>query len=797
MQKKNALRLLLASTLTVTLSAGMAQTQNTTTSYEYDPAGNLKKITAPLNRVTDLDYDPLNRLQTTTQPVPATGVARPIIQYGYDGQDQLTSVIDPRSKTTGYTINGLGNQSQLTSPDTGITTNTVFDESGNLKSSTDARGKTTSYTYDVLNRLTNINYASGTPTVFEYDGGSSGAAHAKGQLTKITDESGQTVYQYGPFNRLMGKQQTVTLAGVGSIVSTVVYGYGTSGYETGKLNTIIYPSGSTVVYTYDSAGRINNVGLYPANNGTPQYLLMNIGYTPFGLPNSWTWGNSTPTNQNTYARGFDLDGRINSYPLGNPLTGGFNRTVLYDAANRITDFQHTGSNSAVYNQSFSYDGLDRLTGSQAPGMTLSTGMQYDANGNRTVFTVNGANYSQTIKPNNNQLGNSAGPGPVKSNTFDAAGNLTSDGTYTYTYSYRGRMSKASLGGSSVNYLYNGLNQRVLKYGPASVVATTGYNAYVYDEAGHLLGEYEADGTPIQETVYLGDLPIAVLKTKVTGTAPNLTTTTEVYYIYADHINTPRVITRATDNQAVWRWDTTDAFGILPPNENPANLGTFTYNSRFPGQFYDKETNLFYNNARYYDPMVGRYITSDPIGIQGGINTYTYALNQPVRYADPSGLQVCVMMLTPTGPVPVCGPAPIPRPDSTDSSPAIPPSVSWPKLPIFSWPGLSLRLMLELCMPSEKSPDTLQPGPHAGDSIPARGPGRDFTQGERDAINEIGDDTGCHTCGTDDPGTKSGNWVLDHQPSSGLNTDNRPQRLYPHCLKCSRTQGGQVRGAKSK
>ena len=634
MQKKNALRLLLASALTVTLSAGMAQTQNTTTNYEYDPAGNLKKITAPLNRITDLDYDPLNRLKTTTQPVPVTGVTRPIIQYGYDGQDQLTSVTDPRNKTTSYTVNGLGNQSQLTSPDTGATNNTVFDESGNLKSSTDARGKTTSYTYDVLNRVTNISYASGTATTFEYDGGPSGAVHAKGQLTKITDESGQTVYQYGPFNRLLGKQQTVTVAGVGSIVSTVLYDYGVSGYETGKLNQITYPSGSRVVYTYDSAGRVNNVGVYPANGGTPQYLLVNIGYTPFGLPNSWTWGNSTPTSQNTYARGFDLDGRINSYPLGNALTGGFNRTVLYDAANRITDYQHTGNSSAVYNQSFGYDGLDRLTSSQAPGMSLSTGMQYDANDNRTVFAVNGANYNQTIKPGNNQLDSSAGPGPVKGNTFDLAGNLTSDGTYTYTYSDRGRMSKASLGGGSVNYLYNGLNQRVLKYGPSSVVPTTGYNAYVYDEAGHLLGEYDADGRPLQETVYLGDLPIAVL-TQATVASP-----AQAYYIYADHINTPRVITRATDNQAVWRWDMTDPFGILPPNENPANLATsFTYNPRFPGQLYDRETNLYYNVNRYYDPMAGRYITSDPIGLAGGINTYAYVRGNPIGYTDPSGLQI--------------------------------------------------------------------------------------------------------------------------------------------------------------
>src|SRR5262249_6319299 len=65
------------------------------------------------------------------------------------------------------------------------------------------------------------------------------------------------------------------------------------------------------------------------------------------------------------------------------------------------------------------------------------------------------------------------------------------------------------------------------------------------------------------------------------------------------------------------------------------------------------------------------------------------------------------------------------------------------------------------------PKTLKPGPYAKDSIPARGPGRDFTKAERDAINEIGQTSGCHTCGTKDPGTKSGDFIPDHQPPTKL------------------------------
>jgi hypothetical protein len=83
------------------------------------------------------------------------------------------------------------------------------------------------------------------------------------------------------------------------------------------------------------------------------------------------------------------------------------------------------------------------------------------------------------------------------------------------------------------------------------------------------------------------------------------------------------------------------------------------------------------------------------------------------------------------------------------------------------------------------------GPYAGESIPARDPGKVFTAVERNAINSIGLETGCHTCGVTKPGTKYGNFVPDHQPPSALNFLGRQQRLYPQCLSCSRLQGGSI------
>ena len=112
--------------------------------------------------------------------------------------------------------------------------------------------------------------------------------------------------------------------------------------------------------------------------------------------------------------------------------------------------------------------------------------------------------------------------------------------------------------------------------------------------------------------------------------------TAVYYIYADHLNTPRLITN-TNNAPVWRWDS-DPYGTdMANNQNPSGVGAFNYNLRFPGQYYDQETGLNYNYFRDYDPSTGRYVESDPIGLAGGLNTYAYTEGNPVSYVDPSGL----------------------------------------------------------------------------------------------------------------------------------------------------------------
>lgn len=152
---------------------------------------------------------------------------------------------------------------------------------------------------------------------------------------------------------------------------------------------------------------------------------------------------------------------------------------------------------------------------------------------------------------------------------------------------------------------------------------------VYDEAGHLLGEYTSTGALIQETIWMGDTPVATLR-------PNGSAIT-VYYVETDQLNAPRVVVRTSDHSPMWRWDA-DPFGTAAPNQNPNGLGTFVYNLRFPGQYYQAETGLNYNHFRDYDPQTGQYLESDPIGLAGGqLSTYAYAGSNPISRVDPRGL----------------------------------------------------------------------------------------------------------------------------------------------------------------
>ena len=145
--------------------------------------------------------------------------------------------------------------------------------------------------------------------------------------------------------------------------------------------------------------------------------------------------------------------------------------------------------------------------------------------------------------------------------------------------------------------------------------------YVYGLGGLLSGEYDNAGVLIREYVWLNGAPLAQID-KSGGTE---TVTT----LHTDHLATPRYGTNAAGS-TVWTWDS-GAFGKEAPT------GTATVNLRFPGQYFDAEITLHYNWNRFYNPATGRYISSDPIGLAGGLSTFGYAGQSPVVYGDPEGL----------------------------------------------------------------------------------------------------------------------------------------------------------------
>jgi RHS repeat-associated protein len=595
------------------------------TNYEYDANGNpTKVIQAPgvsgFNFATTNTYDALNRVKDSTDA--RAGVTR----FGYNGRTDLTQVTDPRNLLTQYPRNGLGDATQLVSPDTG-TASHGYDEAGNLKTRTDSRGALGTYSYDALNRPTQVVYTlSGQSTQtygWTYDQTGAGYANGIGRLTSTSHPSGATQYTYDAQGRVLTDTQRVsaaTGANPSQISNTVTYGYDSGG----RLVTLQYPSGRTLSIGYDAAGQPTSLALAPTSGGTPATLVSAIQWEPFGGVKSWLWQMAGGTQLHERIR--DGYGRIVRYRLGNTI-----RDVTYDAADRITGYTHydasTAATQPTLGQGFGYDELGRLNSITTASASWSIG--YDANGNRTSLTLNAATSSYTTEATSNRLTGTSNP--ARSLAYDNAGNTTSDSGNAYSAGYdaAGRLATLTKAGITTTYGYDAQGRRVRKYNSTGAASTI---VFVYDQQGLLLGEYDQNGTAIREYVWLGSTPIAMFTPDpANGANPPL-----VYYFHTDHLNTPRMLVDTAGNQR-WNW-IAEPFGTTAPNENPQSLGTLTQPLRFPGQYADSESGLFYNMARFYDASGGRYTSSDPIGLSGGINTYAYVGGDPVSYVDPNGLQ---------------------------------------------------------------------------------------------------------------------------------------------------------------
>lgn len=658
-------------------------------SFEYDAEGNLRGTLQQVpgaNLVTRHEHD---RLQRRVRTIDARGNS---VWQVYNGRDDLTGVTDPRLLFTQYGRDGLGNMLSLSSPDTG-TARITFDAAGNLRTRVDSRGVLASYSYDALNRLTGLDFSAGFGSqtfAWTYDQTGNDHAHGVGRLTTAQFPGGFTRYAYDAQGRLSQSVQTVNTS-AGAVTTGVGYGRDAAG----RVNRVTYPSGR-VLHIVHAGGVPSALSLAPFAGGMALPLLSSLQFEPgpggAGALRSWVWQLSAGTL--AHERVFDLHGRMVRHPLGGAV-----RDIVYDAADRIAGFSHldaiTGQASAAtqaLNQAFGYDELGRLTTVGTPGGQW--GYAYDDNGNRTLLSytsgVVSLNRSHSVDPASNRVLGVASP--TRSFTYDATGHMTGTAEaghgWTATVDPGGRIqaiqSVAPMGGvsASAQYLHNAAGLRVAKLvlaggtvianpepidpvicpgsasqatpcpgqptppavalgrggGSRATASSAGLNAevqggatatvYVHGPEGELLGEYDgATGAVLREYVWLQGLPLVV----VDGSAANPI----IYYVQTDHIDTPRVLLDRAGRQR-WSW-VAEPFGNSAPVEDPVGFGPVKFNLRMPGQYFDEESGLSDNWHRSYDAGLGRYTQSDPIGLAGGINTYSYALNQPTMYSDPTGL----------------------------------------------------------------------------------------------------------------------------------------------------------------
>ncbi len=220
------------------------------------------------------------------------------------------------------------------------------------------------------------------------------------------------------------------------------------------------------------------------------------------------------------------------------------------------------------------------------------------------------------------------------------------------------MSDARLNGTTqATFAYDAYERRIVKTNSITGAVTH----YIYDANGQLMAEMDGStGNPIREYIWLGSLPIGYIDRLGTSGASRL------FFIHADHLGRPQKI---TDSTRAVVWD-----GVFAPfGEINSITGSIVNVLMFPGQIYDPETGLTQNWYRDYDSNIGRYLEADPIGLDGGINTYAYVGGNPLSKTDREGLRVGI------GFPPVIGPpAPpvgFPDPNAPNTQPifgALPP-----------------------------------------------------------------------------------------------------------------------------
>ena len=351
-----------------------------------------------------------------------------------------------------------------------------------------------------------------------------------------------------------------------------------------------------------------------------------------------------------------VDGRINAITVTDSSNNAiWQQAYQYDRQNNITGIDRSEGQSR-YQQAFGYDLVQRLIRDQGPYGEQQ--FDYDAVGNRLSQVQRSQDTSEEqrkdyhYEPASNRLIGTRDNALI----LDSAGNTlheSDEQQRDYRYNAQNRLSEYHENGQlKARYHYNALGQRTHK----AVIQDNGseqHTLFHYGQQGELLGETQLRANQpgqTQNIVWLQNRPVAALdsshsETEQQNAAPSIA------WLHSNHLLTARAATDA-DQKLIWRWHS-DAFGVgeaesLASVTKPEDQSlTLNLNLRFPGQYHDEESGLYYNYFRTYDPSKGRYTQSDPIGLMGGINTFGYGLANPVFYFDPFGLLVSAVLDTST------------------------------------------------------------------------------------------------------------------------------------------------------
>lgn len=582
------------------------------TSYTYDNRGNRTSVIDALNNQTTYQYDGRNRVTKITRPdlstmvyaydirgrrtsltdenskttqfayddgdrlVSVTDADNGITQFSYDTENNLTSITDALLSTTSFAYDSQRRLTQTTFPST-KTESYAYDAVGNLTSKTDRKLQTISYTYDELNRLTHKSYPDSTTISYTYDSAS--------RLVQVQDPSGTYAFAYDNMDRLT--QASTVYSVLPAKTFSVSYAYDAGSNRTGLTD----PNGGSIAYSYDALNRLTTLKDFNRNSFT-------FGYDALSRKTSLARPNKVNTSYS-----YDALSNLVSVLHQNGTTIVDGATYVYDlAGNRASTTNRL--NGIV--SSYSYDNVYKMTAT-AQGASTTESYGYDAVGNR-LSSLNVPSY--TYNTSNELL--SAGSAAY---TYDDNGNtLTkadSTGTTTYSWDFENRLTAVRLpSGTTVNFKYDPLGRRIQK----------NTSLYIYDHS-NLIQESDSAGNLLARYVHGPgiDQPLAAYR----GSASE--------FYESDGLGS--ITSLSNTSGIVNQTYVFDSFGNLL-----STTGTFIQPFRYTGREWDSETGLYYYRARYYDPVIGRFLSEDPIHFHGGMNFYSYVLDNPTNLSDPFGKQ---------------------------------------------------------------------------------------------------------------------------------------------------------------